>query len=92
VPDLRSEMTDGRMQMGGTRMRVRIRSLGRPVSGFIISSGMSWNTITSTLYLNHFSTKELILLSVPSARKCQATHCAFAADIKTQICLFIVKK
>ena len=41
VPDLRSEMTDGRMQIGGTSIRVRIRSVGRPMSGFIISSGMS---------------------------------------------------
>lgn len=41
VPALRSETTEGRIQMGGTRIRVNIRSFGLPTSGFIINSGIS---------------------------------------------------
>lgn len=41
VPDFRSLTTDGRMQRGGTRRRVRRRSAGVPASGFISSSGTS---------------------------------------------------
>lgn len=41
VPALRSETTEGRIQMGGTRIRVSIRSFGLPTSGFIINSGIS---------------------------------------------------
>lgn len=52
VPDFRSLTTDGRMQRGGTRRRVRIRSAGFPASGFISSRGMSsWGIL-----LNMFST------------------------------------
>lgn len=41
VPALRSETTEGRIQMGGTRIRVSIRSFGLPTSGFIINRGIS---------------------------------------------------
>lgn len=52
VPDFRSLTTEGRMQRGGTRSRVRMRSAGFPASGFISSSGMSsWGIL-----LNKFST------------------------------------
>lgn len=52
VPDFRSLTTEGRMQRGGTRRRVRRRSAGVPASGFISSSGTSsWGIL-----LNRFST------------------------------------
>jgi len=41
VPDLRSDITDGRIQRGGTRIRVRIRFSGRPASGSINNNGIS---------------------------------------------------
>lgn len=41
VPDLRSLTTEGRMQRGGTRRRVRMRSAGWLDSGFIRRRGMS---------------------------------------------------
>ncbi|KDR18935.1 hypothetical protein L798_06674 [Zootermopsis nevadensis] len=47
VPDFRSETTDGRIQSGGTGMRVRIRSFGRPHEAFIINNGMSSSGIRS---------------------------------------------
>ena len=42
VPALRSETTEGRIQIGGTRILVSIRSLGLPTSGFIITRGISY--------------------------------------------------
>ena len=44
-------MTDGRMQMGGTSIRVKMRSTGRAMSGFIISSGMSCHKTVRVLTL-----------------------------------------
>lgn len=41
VPDLRSDITDGRMHKGGTGILVSMRSLGCPHDGFIIKSGTS---------------------------------------------------
>lgn len=41
VPDFKSLTTEGRMQSGGTRRRVRIMSEGLPDSGFIKSRGIS---------------------------------------------------
>lgn len=41
VPAFRSETTEGLIQMGGTRIRVNIRSFGLPTSGFIINRGIS---------------------------------------------------
>ena len=41
VPDLRSDTTDGRIHIGGTRMRVRMRSSGRPDPELIISRAIS---------------------------------------------------
>lgn len=52
VPDFRSLTTDGRMQRGGTRRRVMMRSAGLPASGFISSRGMS----SSGILLNRFRT------------------------------------
>lgn len=52
VPDFRSLTTEGLMQRGGTRRRVRMRSAGFPASGFISSRGMSsWGIL-----LKRFST------------------------------------
>ena len=52
VPDFRSLTTEGRMQSGGTRSRVKMRSAGFPDSGFIRSRGMSsWGIL-----LKRFST------------------------------------
>ena len=41
VPAFKSEMTEGRMQMGGARTRVRIKSFGCPLATFIINKGTS---------------------------------------------------
>lgn len=41
VPDFKLDNTDGRIQIGGTRIRVNRRSQGRPTSGFIISKAIS---------------------------------------------------
>lgn len=47
VPDLRSDMTEGRMQMGGTGIRVRMRCAGSVTDGFISSSEMSCSGMAS---------------------------------------------
>jgi hypothetical protein len=48
VPDFRPDTTDGRMQSGGTSMRVRIKSFGRPQAGFITNNGMSSSGIRAS--------------------------------------------
>lgn len=52
VPDFRSLTTDGRIQSGGTRRRVRMRSAGVPASGFISNRGIS----SLEIRLNRFRT------------------------------------
>ena len=41
VPDFRSETTEGLIHNGGTKILVRIKSLGRTTLEFINNSGMS---------------------------------------------------
>lgn len=58
VPALRSETTEGRIQIGGTRILVSIRSLGLPTSGFIITRGISYRGIKINNAMNEKKTKK----------------------------------
>lgn len=60
VPALRSETTEGRIQIGGTRILVSIRSLGLPTSGFIITRGISYRGNKINNAMNEKNKKEKI--------------------------------
>lgn len=50
VPDLRSDTTEGRIQRGGARILVKMRSFGWDTLEFISNNGISWkNHITKIL-------------------------------------------
>lgn len=57
VPDLKSLLMEGRMQFGGTRIRVKIKSWGCPTSGFMSRNGRScsenWNKATRLLFTSY---------------------------------------
>ncbi len=86
-----SETTEGRMQLGGTRSRVMMRSCGRPTSRFITRNGRSCVTHPSIFPPQHTSSVESVFLLRCTALNCgkdkAGSKCAqFETDNQTYLC------